>query len=166
MARLCAALFLFLGFATSATARPLVLEDFFRKPAIATGSFRNSIDGTTRGIAVRFRGTWDAPNRTLILEEQIRFSDGERQHKTWRLIRTGPRTYSGSREDVIGTAQGFIDDEGRVRLRYRAVVGSRTVSFDDVLALQPDGSVRNVASLSWLFIHVGDVDLRIRRGRQ
>lgn len=165
MPRVFAVLFLLFGFGTSAAARPLILENFFLKPASATGSFHNAIDGTMRGIVVRFQGAWDATSRTLILVEQIHFSDGERQRKTWRLTRTGPRTYVGTREDVVGTAQGFIDQKGRVRLRYRALVGSHTIAFDDLLTLEPDGSVRNAASLSWLFIHVGDVGLRIRRLR-
>lgn len=162
MKSLCIGTLMLLGLATSAAARPLVLEEYFRTPAVATGTFRSAIDGTTRKVNVRFRGTWDARSRTLILDERIAFSDGERQRKTWRLTRTGPRTYSGTRDDVVGTARGFIDDEGRVRLRYRALVGGRTVSFDDLLTLRADCTISNTASLSWYFIHVGDVDLRVR----
>jgi hypothetical protein len=153
---------------SAAEARPLALEAFFAKPAFATGSFRNALDGSRRDIKVCFNGRWIAGSRTLILDEDIRFSDGERQHKTWRLTRTGPWTYSGTRDDVVGTAVGLIDDQGRVRLRYRAAVGTHIVSFDDVLTPQRDGSISNAASLSYFFLHVGDVELSIRhaeRGR-
>jgi hypothetical protein len=165
MAKLGIALALFLALVSGAAAETLVLERFFSRPAVATGVFRNALDGSERGIAVRFKGRWDKASRTLILEEDIRFSDGERQHKTWRLTRTGPRSYRGTREDLVGEAIGSIDDQGRVRLRYRALVGSRAVSFDDVLTLEADGTVRNVAALSWLFIPVGTVELKIRRAR-
>jgi hypothetical protein len=159
------ALLLALGPAAAVAAEPLQLERFFSGRAVATGEFRNALDGTTRGITVRFDGRYDRAKRLLVLAEDIRFSDGERQHKTWRLTRTGPRTYSGTREDVVGTARGFIDDRGRVILTYDASVGSRTVSFHDVLALRPDGSVRNEARLSYFILHVGDVTLDIRRRR-
>jgi hypothetical protein len=162
MKQFCAGLLILLGSVSSAFAAPLILEDYFRRPAVAVGSFRSTLDGTKRDITVQFRGTWDAKRRTLILDERIAFSDGERQRKTWRLTRTGPRTYVGTREDVVGEARGFIDDKGRVRLRYRAVVGGRTVSFDDLLTLQPDCTIRNIASVSWYFVPVGEVDLHIR----
>src|SRR5690242_10271041 len=98
---------------SAAEARSLELEAFFAKPALASGSFRNALDGSRRDIKVCFSGRWIARSRTLILDEDIRFSDGERQHKAWRLTRTGPWTYTGTRDDVIGTAVGFVDDQGR-----------------------------------------------------
>ena len=163
MARFLFGLVLVLALPSAAFAHPLILEDFFRGRAIAFGAFQSALDGSRRGITVRFIGSWDARTRVLTLREHIRFSDGETQTKTWRLTRSGPRTYTGTREDVLGTAHGFIDDQGAVRLRYRALVGTRTVSFNDLLTLEPGGSVKNVASLTYFFVQVGQVELQIRR---
>jgi hypothetical protein len=168
MLRIGAVMAVIAALSSSAEARPLALEAFFTKPATATGSFRNALDGSRRDIKVCFNGRWIARSRTLVLDEDIRFSDGERQHKTWRLTRTGPWTYTGTRDDVVGTAVGFVDDQGRVRLRYRANVGGHVVRFDDVLTPLHDGSISNTASLTAYFVHVGDVELSIRhvgRGR-
>ena len=149
--------------AASATARPLVLEEFFRGEAVATGRFANALDGSQRGITVRFHGRWDRRSATLTLAEDIAYSDGEKDRKVWHLVRTAPGTYVGRRTDIVGTARGFTDGQGRVHLRYRAIVGNRTLTFDDVLALAPGGGVVNTASVSFLFVHVGDVRLDIRR---
>ena len=52
----CLAVATFLASTGIASAKTLVLEDYFRRPAIATGTFKNAIDGSVRGIKVRFRG--------------------------------------------------------------------------------------------------------------
>lgn len=148
--------------AAEAATRPVfVIETWFSGPAVATGQFRNSIDGSVRGVEVRFKPRWDG--HTLTLREDIRYSDGEREVKTWHLTKTGPGTYVGRRDDILGEAVGFTDALGRLRLQYKAKVGERYLSFDDTLALQPDGSVINTATVSYLFLHVGDVELHFRR---
>jgi hypothetical protein len=148
--------------ATAAQARTLVLEQVFDGRATASGTFRNTLDGTERRISVAFHGRWDKRTSTLTLREDIAFSDGEKQRKTWLLKRIAPGTYVGTRDDVVGEARGYTDAEGRVRLRYRAKVGERPLTFDDVLELQPDGSILNRAGVSYYAIPVGTVELHIR----
>jgi len=148
---------------TAAQAKSLVLEQFFARPATATGVFRNTLDGSERQVNVVFRGHWAERTKTLTLREDIAFSDGEKQRKTWVLTRTAPGTYVGRRDDVVGEARGYTDAEGRVRLRYRAVVGERPLTFDDVLELRPDGTILNRANVSYYVVPVGTVELHIRR---
>ena len=109
-------------------------------------------------------GSWDG--RALKLVEDFAYSDGEKDRKTWVLTKTGPDTYSGVREDVIGTAAGRLDGPF-FRLTYVANVKTKTSSynltFDDVLGLQPDGSVLNRAVVSKLGVKVGEITLRISR---
>jgi hypothetical protein len=157
------ALSLFAATPAAAASGPFVIEEFFSRPAVATGTFKNALDGSVRGIKVRFRGQWDRKAQTLTLAEDIAYSDGQKERKVWRLTKTGPGTYVGTRDDIIGKAIGTTDAEGRLHLRYRATVGSRTLHFDDTLALQPDGTVLNTAEVSYLVFHVGDVELRFRR---
>jgi hypothetical protein len=142
----------------------LVLEDWFRGRTTARGSFFNAIDGSRRDLVVDLVGTWDKRTQTLTLVEDFFYSDGERDRKTWRFTKTGPGTYVGRREDVIGTARIFTDSAGKVRLQYKAMVGGRTLAFDDTLALRTDGTVLNTASVSYLFISVGRVELVFNRG--
>jgi hypothetical protein len=151
----------------SSAPRPLLLEEFFRGPLTAEGVFRNTRDGTTRGLKVRMFGRQEGD--TLVLREDFVYSDGERDRKTWRFTRTGPDAYSGVREDVIGTAD-IRQDGDAVRLSYTARVKTQSgssydIRFADLLRKTGPREVLNTADLSFLFFKVGTVELRIRRGR-
>ena len=151
----------------SGPAGRLVLEDFFRGRLVAEGTFRSTIDGAVRGMKVEMRGRWDRRSQTLELVEDFVFSDGEKDRKTWRFTKTGDGRYVGAREDVVGTAE-VVQDGDAVRLTYRAVVKTKsgtafTVSFDDLLVRTGARTVRNTATVRWLFFTVGEVDLTIRR---
>ena len=151
---------------TNSTTRTLVLERFFEGRTYAQGSFVNALTGAERKVKVVLIGHWNG--RVLKLFEDFTYADGERAQKTWYLTKTGPTTYTGTREDVIGTAEGRQDGP-LVRLAYDANLmsgGSQiAVRFDDVLELQPDGSVLNKAVISKLGMRIGDVTLRIARRR-
>ena len=144
--------------------KPFVPEQFFRGPTYAQGEFVNVIDGSKRGVRAIINGRFDG--RALILVEDFAYSDGERDRKTWVLTKTGPTTYSGTREDVIGAAQGRLDG-GLFRLTYQASVKTKTsaydLTFDDVLGYEPDGSVLNRAVVSKLGVKIGEITLRISR---
>ncbi|MEI6204413.1 MAG: DUF3833 family protein, partial [Enhydrobacter sp.] len=93
----------------------LVLENFFSGPMRAEGSFVNAWSRSRRGIVIDMVPAWDG--KLLSLDERFVYSDGETDHKTWRLEKTGPGTYAGTREDMIGTGRVWTD--GRtVRLNY------------------------------------------------
>lgn len=140
-------------------AQPIVIEEALAGRTVARGDFR-AIAGARRGFNATLNGTWDG--RVLTLVEDFEFDDGERDRKTWRLEQVAPGRFTGTREDVVGTADGFQD--GNVfRLEYSVRLGDRVVRFRDVLALTPEGEVQNDATVGWLGLRVGSVSLRIRR---
>lgn len=150
----------------NAGAESFLIERDLAGEHIARGEFR-TITGVKRGFTARLNGSWDGNRLTLV--EDFEFDDGERDRKTWQLERTGPGTYSGTREDVVGTAKGFQD--GNVfRLEYDIVLPSekgsgRKVRFRDVLALaDDDGTVVNDATIGWMGFRVGSVNLTIQPG--
>lgn len=171
MRRLLLILALLLPVAALAPARAaekaLVLEDFFRGTLDAKGSFTSRIDGSKRGLDVVMKGTWDRKTQTLKLVEDFVFSDGEKDRKTWYFRKTGPGTYTGTREDVLGEAR--IWQDGRdIRLAYSARLKTKggssfDVRFDDVLTPIDARTVRNTATVHWWFLTVGDVELTIVR---
>lgn len=148
----------------STAARAFVPEKFFLGRTIAEGEFVNTLDGSRRGLRATIDGSWNG--RDLKLVENFVYSDGERDRKTWILTKTGPTTYTGVREDVIGPASGRLDGN-TFRLTYIATVKTKSssvdVKFDDVLGYEADGSVLNRATVSKLGVKVGEVTLRIRR---
>lgn len=135
--------------AAPASARDLRLEDFFKGHTTATGSFK-AINGTNRRFDVDLTGRWNG--RTLVLREDFRYADGERDTKTWRFRKTGKDTYTGTRGDVVGdttvhlsgntaTFTYLVDlDPGEKR---------NIVRFHDRLVLSDDG--KRIANTAWVF---------------
>ncbi|MEO1199255.1 MAG: DUF3833 family protein [Pseudomonadota bacterium] len=143
----------------------LVLEDFFTGRLTAEGSFRNRITGDVRGVTVEMQGTWDGTTLTLV--EDFVYSDGATDQLTWIFTKTGPGTYRGTREDVIGSGRVFQDGDD-IRLRYRARLDSGgaipyIVRFSDLLVRTGPNTVLNTATVYLALIPVGEVELVIRR---
>jgi len=125
------------------------LEDFFQGRTTATGSFR-AISGLKRTFDVVLHGRWTG--KTLVLREDFRYADGERDTKTWRFRKTGPKTYVGTREDVIGETMVRLDGN-RAYFSYRVDLDPgekrNIVRFHDRLELSDDG--RRIANTAWVF---------------
>lgn len=141
-----------------------VLEEDLLGRTVARGEFR-AITGAVRGFTATLNGTWDG--RTMTLVEDFVFDDGERDRKTWVLERVGPGRYVGTREDVIGQAQGFQDGNA-FRLEYNIRLPSengrgRVVRFRDVIVNTPDGRVLNRATVGWYGLRVARVELTMER---
>lgn len=149
----------------AAGARKLTLEEFFPGNVTARGTFVNSFTGYERGLTVAIKSTFDG--KVLTLVEDFVYDDGEIDKKTWRLTKTADRTYSGTREDVIGEARAFPDGDN-MRLEYVVVLkteayGDLHVRFRDVMALEADGTLVNRAVVSKWGIRLGRVELRMTR---
>jgi hypothetical protein len=125
--------------ALPAAARELRLEEFFVGRSVATGSFK-TITGYKREFDVKLHGSWDG--RTLTLREDFTYDDGERDTKTWRFRRTGPSTYEGTREDVIGPVTVRLVNN-KAYFNYRVDIDPKgsgnIVRFFDKLVLSDDG---------------------------
>lgn len=128
--------------------RTMHLETVFPRITSARGSFA-AINGVKRSFDVRLRTTWDG--RTLTMIEDFVFDDGEKDRKTWRFVKTGPNTYSGTREDVIGTTTVTVDGR-RASFSYLVYLDPKNkankVRFRDTLILQDNGAVANTAIVS------------------
>jgi hypothetical protein len=128
-----------------AAADKFTLEGFFAGKSKAVGSF-SAINGVKRQFTVDLTGKWNG--RTLTLREDFVFKDGTRDTKTWRFVKTGPATYSGTREDVIGETKVTL--QGNVaRFNYLFYLDSakqaNKVRFYDKMVLRSDGTVLNTA---------------------
>lgn len=140
------ALLLFAAFAASPVhAADLRLEDFFKGKTYAYGSF-GAITGLKRSFRVDLTG--HVRGKVLTLREDFRYDDGERDTKTWIFTRTGPSTYSGTREDVLGeTTVRLSGNTARFTYRVDLNPGGKPniVRFHDKLVLRDDGTLRNTA---------------------
>ncbi len=144
----------------TASGPPLAFETFFPGKTVGEGVFTNSWTGSQRKFDVVIEGTWDG--RTLTLVEDFAFADGEKDRKTWRLEKTGPGTFVGTREDVVGQARAWTDGKA-VRLEYAVNLGGFNVDFSDVLVLTAPDALLNKAVVGKWGLRVGRVELVLRR---
>lgn len=140
----------------------LTLEQAFAGRKRGSGRINVPITGYERGFDVLLDGT--VRGDTLTVREDFDWSDGERQTLTWRFTRTGQGRWSGTREDVIGTAE-VIETGTEIQLRYTADIvanGETTrLSFSDIIYLLPDGKIVNEAIVRAAGVPVGNVYLLI-----
>jgi len=146
-------------------ARKLNFEEFFPGRVHARGTFVNAFTGDVRGLTVVIDGSFDGKVVTLV--EDFVYDDGEKDVKTWKLTKIGERTYTGTREDVIGTAKAYPDGDA-MRLEYVVALktekyGDIHVRFRDILALNADGTLVNKAVVSKWGLRLGRVELRMTR---
>ncbi len=142
-----------------------VLERDLLGKTIATGSF-SAIDGTHREFVIDINGSWDGNALTLV--EDFEYDDGVQERKTWVFTKLPSGEFSGVREDVVGTARGYQDGEV-FRLEYTMAIPDengkpgRNLKFQDILYNQPDGIVRNKATVGLWGLRVATVNLTIQR---
>jgi len=143
---------------------PFVLERDLAGKTVARGRFKPII-GKSRGFTAYLDGDWDG--ETLTLVEDFEYDDGEVDRKTWRLTKIGEGRYTGTREDVVGEADGFQDGDA-LRLEYFVRLGGengeggRKVKFRDILYKQSDGVVINRATVGYYGLRAGTVRLEIK----
>ncbi|MFP5076931.1 DUF3833 family protein [Rhizobium sp. YIM 134829] len=156
--------------ATSAPPRPVttydktVMERYFAGSSTASGTFK-AITGLRRDLDIRLRGTVRPGGLTL--REDIRYKDGQAERKTWRFTRTGPTTYHGTREDVVGGTTVHVNgntarftylvdlDPGPKQSLYR---------FYDRLTFSPDGrSMTNTATVWKAIFPVASVKIDFKK---
>jgi len=141
-----------------------VLQEDLLGATVGHGNF-SAIDGTSRDFTAYMQGSWDGKNFTLV--EDFDYADGVEERKTWVFTLLDNGEFSGTREDVVGTARGYQDDKV-FRLEYTMAIpnedGSpgRRVSFKDVLFKQSDGAIRNDANVGLWGLKVGKVSLTIK----
>ena len=141
----------------------MVAERDLAGKSVGEGTF-SAINGTERGFTAYLDGTWDGEVLTLV--EDFEYDDGEIDKKTWRLTKRADGEYSGTREDVVGTARGYNDGEV-FRLEYDVRLPGKDgepgmkVSFKDVLAKRADGVIINNANVGKFGFRVARVELTI-----
>ena len=157
-------------FAASLTlaAVPAKAEDamikFFTGKTVADGKFA-AINGVKRDFKVRLTGHWDG--RKLTLVEDFVYSDGVKNRKTWRMTKTGEGRYTGTREDVVGTATVKVSGL-TARFSYNVDIdegpGQNIVRFYDTLKFATDNkTMKNTALVTKYGLPVARVRVDFRR---
>jgi hypothetical protein len=138
----------------------LVLEEYFAGETQAWGLFEDRFGTVRRQFTVDIYGEWDG--RELVLDERFHYSDGEKDRRVWRIIRTNDHTYEGRADDVIGIADGVAYGNAlnwRYDMDLKVGDGTLRVHFNDWMFLQPSGVLLNRAKVSKLGVEIGTVTL-------
>lgn len=142
----------------------LDLRTYFNGTLIGHGMFQSRSGKVERRFVVTIDAKWEGNVGTL--DERFVWSDGEQQRRVWTLTRTGDGTYTGTADDVVGTAQGRAAGNALYWTYTLALpVSGRTwhVRFDDWMYLIDDRVMLNTAVMSKWGIRLGQVTLSFTR---
>jgi hypothetical protein len=141
------------------------LEEAFRGRATGVGRFKSRLAGVDRGFVVTTHGRRSGGD--FILDQNFRFDNGSLDRRTWRFRRTGPNTYVGTRQDVVGEARVRVEDD-RIRMSYDLITrgrdgGKLKLHFEDTIRRTGRDTITNNGVISTLGMNVGSVDVTFKR---
>jgi hypothetical protein len=138
----------------------LVLENYLNGEFTAYGIFINRKGRVTRRMTVEMKAVWNGDSGDLF--EDFIWSDGVIQKRVWHLKKTGPNTYEGRADDVVGVANGEV--AGNTFHWYYALAidvdgTTYTINFDDWMYLMNDNVLMNKAVMTKFGFKVGEVNI-------
>ena len=117
--------------------RPLLeLDRYFTGRVLAHGVFQKRNGAVARRFTVVMDCHWEGNQG--VLDEAFTYSDGSTERRIWRLTKHADGRYTGTADDVVGTANG--------QTRGNAFRWNYT------LALPVDGKVYNVDLDDWMYL--------------
>ncbi|MDJ0610548.1 MAG: DUF3833 domain-containing protein [Kiloniellales bacterium] len=139
---------------------PLDLFEYFEGQTTAWGWFEDRFGDVRRQFRVSIDGT--VSEGKLVLDEDFLYDDGEKDRRVWTITRTGPNSYSGTADDVIGEAAGTVAGNA-LNWTYRMLLpigdSEWEVTFDDWMFLQEGGVLLNRAVVSKWGVEIGRVSI-------
>ncbi|MFY8106801.1 MAG: DUF3833 domain-containing protein [Elstera sp.] len=141
-----------------------VVEEYFAGKTKAWGIFEDRFGTLRRDFIVEITGTWDG--KTLVLDEDFTYSDGEKDRRVWSIVKKDEHTYEGTAADVVGTATGLSYGKAlnwRYDLNLKVGDGTWRVAFDDWMFLADKDTLINRARVSKFGVEIGQVTLFFRK---
>ncbi len=103
----------------------------------------------------------------LLLEQELRFGDGERQHRSWQIRRIDAHHYEATANDMIGVARGEASGNffhWNFRLALSPGNPFLNVQMSQRMYLQPDGrTMINHSTIRKAGFVVAQVEEQFRR---
>lgn len=146
------------------TTPDLVLEDFFNGELVAYGMVLDRSGKLTRRFTVKLEAYWN--NNKGTINEWFVFDDGEKSTRTWQLIKQTDNIYTGTANDVIGTAKGQTNGSA-LYWQYDLLItvdGSEyQVTLDDWMYLIDNKRLFNKTDIIKYGLKVGEIILYIEQ---
>ena len=133
--------------------------------AYSSVNYKDALAGTGTGKVVRrftvlMKCSWNGDDG--VLDEDFTYSDGKKERRVWRLKKLGNGRYTGTADDVVGTAQGQAAGNAfQWAYTLRLPVDDKVyeVQFDDWMYLVDEHVMLNKAVMSKFGIRLGEVTL-------
>ena len=138
----------------------LDLRTYFNGTLIGHGMFQSRSGKVERRFVVTIDAKWEGNVGTL--DERFVWSDGEKQRRVWTITRTGEGTYTGTADDVVGTASGETAGNAfnwKYTLSLPVDGKVYEVQFDDWMYLMDERVMLNKAVMSKFGVRLGEVTL-------
>lgn len=142
----------------------LDLTTYFNGTIDAYGIFTNRSNEVVKRFKVVMKASWVVKDgkRVGTLDEDFFYSDGTTQKRIWTLTETAPGVFTGTADDVIGSAAGMVAGNALNWKYTLALPVDGTVyhvQLDDWMYLMDDKVMINKAQMSKFGIYLGEVTL-------
>lgn len=142
----------------------LDLAQYFNGKVVAHGIFQDRSGQVVRRFTVEMEGTWQGNQG--VLDEHFTYSNGQKERRIWRLTKLPNGQYTGTADDVVGTASGQAAGNA-LRWAYTLklpVDGTvYEVQFDDWMHLVDERVMLNRATMSKFGVRLGEVTLSFQK---
>lgn len=144
-----------------AAEKPLLdLSTYFNGELAAHGTFTDRAGKVARRFTVVMKCSWSGDSG--VLDEDFTYSDGKKERRIWRLKKLPGGKYTGTADDVVGTALGQVAGNAlqwKYTLRLPVDGSVYEVQFDDWMYLIDERVMLNKARMSKFGIFLGEVTL-------
>jgi hypothetical protein len=138
----------------------LDLSRYFDGTVTAHGLFTDRSGQVVKRFSVVMKCSWQGDEG--VLDEDFTYADGSKQKRVWRLKKLGGGRYSGTADDVVGSASGQTAGNAfnwKYTLSLPVDGKVYEVQFDDWMYLMDDKVMLNKAVMSKFGIRLGEVTL-------
>ena len=136
------------------------LEDYFSGKTEAWGLFHDRFGNLKRSFKVDITGTLSG--NELTLDERFLYDDGEEDQRIWKIKLLGNNKYSGTADDVVGSAIGEASGNAlnwKYKLNLKIKDSTVKVDFDDWMFLQDRNILMNRAEVKKWGLNIGVVTI-------
>ena len=138
---------------------------YFEGHTRASGWFCDRLGRPRRHFCGDFLGTRDGEG--LLLDEVLHYTDGVREHRLWRVTVDASGAFRAESDSLLGVAEG-AQRGNALEMRYTMSIltaggGRPTFDFEDLMLLQPDGSLHNITHVKKWGVRIGTVSTQYER---
>jgi hypothetical protein len=142
----------------------LDLQRYFNGEVTAHGIFSDRSGKVVRRFTVLMKCQWTGDEGAL--DEAFTYSDGKTDRRIWRLKKLPGGRYTGTADDVVGTASGQVAGNAfQWNYTLKLPVDGKVyeVQFDDWMYLIDERVMLNRAVMSKFGVRLGEVTLSFQK---